>query len=526
VSPTVRDDSTVYEHHAATVVSAPRRARGYAFGLLALALFLVVTIAARGAEVPSPGLLLVLAIPLALCMNRYLFFPNEVGVTADSAVLFAAMVAFRGDAQWIGPVVLALLTGPLDARHWGERAFSRMAYNSGSTTLVVAAGLVAFVPLSHLMGTGWEATLAAAAMAAVPYLVTESILGITLLVLLGERLADAARHQLPLHAMAFPLTVVGAAAGLAAVGVGWWLGLLVLLPVPFAPELVMVTVPRRTTPPVRWLAMAACALTASAVLPGPAGRAVTGLVAVACLVFSDRAPATRFTRWCPPLVALVATIPLAAFPFGVRVPTFAIVLAALVGSLALVMILRVSGSGRDVAGWSMPVVLLTAGAARLWGLEGRFGAPVFVALVVVALVFAAHFGPPPWPSRVLSRVSTRPSRLGVDLLLAGTIACAVAATCIGGSVGSGLAVAAATALEASVVAAAFAVRMWRFRPRRRAVDVALLATIGVLGVLVVPELAPLAAVIGALAAAWLTRVSPANADDSTQLRMVRGGQRR
>src|SRR4029079_1727106 len=133
------------------------RVEVYVLGLLTVAVGLVVGLVIGGQSLPDPGLLLLLAVPLAMCMNRYLFFPNEVGITADAAVIFAAMVTFRSDAQWLGPLVLALLAGPLDARHWGSRAWSRMAFNSGNTTLVTAAGLAVFVPVAHGFGAGWEA---------------------------------------------------------------------------------------------------------------------------------------------------------------------------------------------------------------------------------------------------------------------------------------------------------------------------------------------------------------------------------
>jgi hypothetical protein len=165
MSPTLRHAPASFERDTVTRVRIPRRARRYALAVLVAALALVAALLLGGAPLPAPGLLLVLAIPLALCMNRYLFFPNEVGVTADAAVIFAAMVACRGDAQWLGPLAVALLVGPLDARHWGARAFTRKAYNSGSTTLVTAAGLAVFVPLTGALGTGWAATIAAAAIA-------------------------------------------------------------------------------------------------------------------------------------------------------------------------------------------------------------------------------------------------------------------------------------------------------------------------------------------------------------------------
>ncbi len=72
-----------------------------------------------------------------------------------------------------------------------------------------------------------------------------------------------------------------------------------------------------------------------------------------------------------------------------------------------------------------------------------------------------------------------------------------------------LAVATATA-EASVVTAAPAQWLWRFA-RRRAVDITLLVTVGILGVVLVPELAPLAAAVGVLVTARLARVARAAA---------------
>jgi hypothetical protein len=383
-----------------------------------------------------------------------------------------------------------------------------MAYNSGSTALVVAAGLGVFVPLSHALGTGWEATLGAAAITAVPYVVAESLLGVTLAMLLGERADAAARHQLPLNVIALPLAVAGAAAGIAAVGVGAWLGLVLLLPVPFAPEVVFVLLPRRTTATVRWLAVAIGALAASVLLSSSVGRGAAGLLAVACLVFADRRPTTTRARWCPPLLALVVTIPLAAFPVGLPTPTVAMVAAASVGAVTLALLVAARVMTRMAAVWSLPVIFLAAAAARLWGLTGRFGAVVLVAVMVAALAVAACSGAPPWPSRALSRLRARPVRLVADALAAGAIVGAVAATLAGGTTAADLGVVTAALLEATALIAIFAVHLWRFDPRRRARELALLLTIGVVGVAFVPELAPLVAVFGAMIAARLARVAP------------------
>ncbi|HEU5307093.1 MAG TPA: hypothetical protein VFW97_07190, partial [Acidimicrobiia bacterium] len=194
----------------------------------------------------------------------------------------------------------------------------------------------------------------------------------------------------------------------------------------------------------------------------------------------DRRPTTRCARWCPPMIALVVTIPLAAFPVVLPVPMVAMVVAAAAG----------------------------AAAARLWGISGRVGAVVFVAVMVASLVVAACSGAAPWPSRALSRVRARPVRLVVDALAAATIAGGVAATLASGSIARDLGVVTASLLETTVVIAAFAIHLWRFDPRRRARELALLLTIGVVGVVVAPELAPLVAAIGALAAARCARVAP------------------
>ena len=86
-----------------------------------------------------------------------------------------------------------------------------MAYNSGSTTLVAAVGLVVFDALCGTFGSSMPAVLAAAALAAIPYVFAETAFGVGLVSLLGERPTVALRLQLPLNAVAFPLAVVGAA---------------------------------------------------------------------------------------------------------------------------------------------------------------------------------------------------------------------------------------------------------------------------------------------------------------------------
>ncbi len=69
------------------------------------------------------------------------------------------------------------------------------------TILVTAAALVAFANGTGVFGTSAPALLGAAAIAIVPYVLAESLLGVVLEALLGERPAAALRHHLPLDAI-------------------------------------------------------------------------------------------------------------------------------------------------------------------------------------------------------------------------------------------------------------------------------------------------------------------------------------
>ena len=162
-------------------------------------------------------------------------------------------------------------------------------------------------------GASAPALLGAAAVAVVPYVLAESVLGMTLDALLGERPAVALRHHLPLDATAIPFALLGAGAGLAALDVGWWsAGLLLLpallLPAPLLPELLLVRVRRRVRPaPVRvvggLLTLGAVLVALTFVLPGSEawGRTV-GLLAVVCFVGAE----CRVAVWpLPPAVGLV-----------------------------------------------------------------------------------------------------------------------------------------------------------------------------------------------------------------------------
>ena len=55
---------------------------------------------------PAPGPVLLLALAAALCVNRFALFPTEHASTAEAAVLVAAVVGFRDDAVYLGPLLL------------------------------------------------------------------------------------------------------------------------------------------------------------------------------------------------------------------------------------------------------------------------------------------------------------------------------------------------------------------------------------------------------------------------------------
>ncbi len=140
---------------AASRTREPRRVRCYAVALCVAALAAGVVLLAGGAVRPAPGPVLLLAVAAALCINRVVLFPTEHASTAEAAVLLAAVVGFRHDAVYLGPLLVGVLVGPLDTVHWGQRSFVRMAYNAGNRGLAALAASAAFVgcPATSLAAT-------------------------------------------------------------------------------------------------------------------------------------------------------------------------------------------------------------------------------------------------------------------------------------------------------------------------------------------------------------------------------------
>ncbi len=130
-----------------------RRVRGYSWSVFAVAAIAAVAVAVSGSPLPSVWPVLLLGALVALSLNQLAFFPSEWSATAEAAVLVAAIVGFADSAELLGPLLVALLCGPLDIVHWRQRAFWRMAYNSGNR--MIAALLAAGVFHVAYSGDGW-----------------------------------------------------------------------------------------------------------------------------------------------------------------------------------------------------------------------------------------------------------------------------------------------------------------------------------------------------------------------------------
>jgi hypothetical protein len=357
-------------------------------------------VAVRGASWPPALPTVALVVVLALAVNRGAFFSTELVATSEAAVLFAAVVGFRHDAALLGPLLVALSVGPLDTVHWRQRAFVRMAYNSGSQGLAVLLGAVVFRECAARLGGSFAAVVGAAACAAVPYVLADSACGFALVRSRGDTSArDALRHQWSLNGLAFPLACVGAAAGYLALQVGWWLTILVLLPLPWIPELVLVRARRVSASPprtqVRLVAGASLAvsvvvaITAVAPSSGPSGTA-SSLALLALAVALGMELRVSPARAVPPMAAavVVASVVVGAGAVTVAVVASVTVTAtawALARATGLVPALVATG-GAAISGALCGAVLVVAPAGASLVAEILNTAAAAVVFVVIALV--------------------------------------------------------------------------------------------------------------------------------------------
>lgn len=462
----------------------PRRVSAYAIGVLLLAFGVCGWLLAGDAELPPLSACVVLAVPLTLCMNRFVFFPNEVGATAEAATLFAAIVGFRSESPLLGPVLLALLVGLLDGRHWERRAFIRMSYNSGSQALTVLAAACAFGLTTSEVGASAPRLLAASALAALVYVGVESGFGVVLVVLLGESVRTALRHQVPVNALAVPLALFGAVAVLTVAPTNWWLVGLVLVPTAFVPELALVGVRR---PSLRRrvlgvLALASCALVVLVVdllVRGQGLGGLVGIVALALLLGAD----LRLPSWRG--LAPVAVVVLAAAA-GIASVSWLVVVCATAIAVAF-------GTGRHRvdAMWSLPLALAAATvAAAVGSIALPPGLPILVAGAAV-VVAAALWGSVPWPSRLVGPWSARQRPVWPIVALGVLSSLALLSSLWSFTTGAPIAGRVATAAAAATLACAMSgVRQWRFAPRARRRDRTLLTVGGVVVAgLLVPDVA-------------------------------------
>ncbi len=223
------------------VPNDPPRCQWFAVVLFAAGVVVGAVLIASSQPLPRFAWVFVLAALLAVATNRVVLFPSELAVTADAAVLLAAIVGFRDNSPLIGPWLVAFLAGPLDFVHWRQRSFVRMAYNSGNRIVATLAGATTFAIVTNAAGSSREALAGAALGASIAFALVEGAVG-TVLVRLrdADPWLDAARIELPMELLTVPLGMIGACAGYLAVQVGWWCAVAVLAPTLFLPELAIV----------------------------------------------------------------------------------------------------------------------------------------------------------------------------------------------------------------------------------------------------------------------------------------------
>jgi hypothetical protein len=445
----------------------------YACSTLVLGVGAALLLLARGEALPPLGACLVLALPLTLCMNRFVFFANEVGATAEAATLFTAIVVFRSESPVLGPVLLALLVGALDGGHWARRAFVRMSYNSGSQALTVLVAAALFGPLVSLTGASVVGQLAAALLTAVAYVAVETAFGVALVVLLGEGFGLAARHQVRTNALAVPLAGFGALIALAVVATGSWWPALALVPTAFVPELALVGSRRigRRGDLIVVGVLVACAsvvLAVDGLTTAPGLGLAAGTTMLGILVAADARP--RNGRALLPAAALVLAAGTGAGAASAAPPG---VVVACVGAV-VVAVLAAPRLGDAL--WSVPLLVTVTMLVTVVGSLARWTGILTVAGVTATVVAVATWGSLPWSSRVVGPWAARRSRASPLVVLA-----ASSFVCLGAAVWwvvdptRGAARLALVVAGATLACAAAAVRQWRFAPRARRRDAGWLA---------------------------------------------------
>jgi hypothetical protein len=519
------------------------RARAYSWTLLGAAGATGVALVAAGATMPSLGPVLLLGLLVALCLNQLAFFPNEWSATAEAAVLVAAVVGFAGapgsdpvaGAALLGPYAVAISCGPLDTVHWRQRAFWRMAYNSGNRMLAAVLAAVAFAEMRATLGSSALAFAAAALAASLAIALVDLVVFVGFERVRGaSSVRSAVRDDLVIDCLTVPLGMIGALAGWIATRAGWWAAPVVLVPAAFAPELVLVRCRRLLARPLvtarirrsaPTLVVTACVLAvATLVAPVPDPVPFAALVVVAVLAGLEFRVDAR-----TPVAPLIAVLVAASLVLGVGgdgasagdARLAAAVAVAVVATATATVSARTSGSPRwwspllaaiaaaiaagvfdarpSRAGalaaafafevlvlarwsrlvWSAPIVCAAVALACVGDAAGTSGVAWFGAGIAAVAVSASLWGAPPWTSGVLaSWAARRPARWSrVALVSACVVALGAATAASVTSAGRPVLVPLAAAAAAAVLAmGAVASRQWRFAPARRRVDAVLVVT--------------------------------------------------
>ena len=524
------------EGPAVEVVHDRRAVVAYSYGLAAAAVAVAVGAALGGSPFPRWWPLLVLALSMWFTANRFAFFPSEFAVTAEPAVVFVAVVGFAGDAWILGPMMVAMLVGPLDRRFWEQRAFVRMAYNTGWQGLAAAVAAVTFRGATAALGSSGAATVAAILLAAVPYFAFDSLMAAVLVAL--RRAPDVGamvRHIVVLNTVEFPFAAYAGVVGVLALAHGWWLALVLLAPLPGLPELLFVRVRRSWTTSGRQCVARAALLVA--VVAGTAALSPWSRVGELAVLFAlaialgAELRATPVAPVAPLTMLVVSTTACASAGAGVpeasvavalvallvswsperRLPSRAVIVAIAAGAATATLVDAVYGSStaslvgagfagtsvgltlvvaassamrRSVAGavaWCAPLFAAATLAGVVWRLEWGAGAFAAAVLVPFAVVGAGCWGSPPWPSRTVGRATARTSKWAHGAfvaVVAGAVAAGFSAVRVEGRASETLVLLAAVGADAALAMAAFGVRQWRLAPRGRRRDALLLVTAG------------------------------------------------
>lgn len=510
-----------------------RAAAAYAWALALAGVVVLVVVVARGATLPPLVPTALLALVVALCVGRVALYPSELAATAELAVLLCAVTAFRESAPVTGPLLIALLVGPLDRDHWRERSFVRMAYNSGDRAVAALGAAGAFAGMTALLGSSAGALVAATAVAATAATVLDSAATVGLVVALGGNARAARRELLDIDALALPLAAAGGAVGFLASGVGWWaaalpLGLLALVPelvqararIParFARDallggelvaalvavglvaeppawptaLVLVGVAllvgaelvvddRVPVPPVLAIAVVVAAVTVGGTAAVFAG-ALVGALATTCAWWSGRRGSTRVAVVGVAVAACAGVLAGSAASIAITGPVVVWGIAAAALALFAVPTLVLARSrwrGELVdLGWALPVLVAPIALAVVPSVGIAVAVASSGALLLVVAALGAWCGATPWRSRVLSRAGTHAlgrGRTPVFLVLCGAVVViAVFGLAQSAAIAERCAWPAVVLLACAATMALWATRQWRLAPRARARQAAVL----------------------------------------------------